>query len=190
MLTEPSRRQLGFPHPVGALAAEDQLRLWQACVKGVIRYGFAIELADLQDPRTGTFDGLAIRLDALQSLEMQSFILLHLFGHSVQWIAPALTPILEGIQRNDNLESFLVALRAYEQQAARLGLALLHEMGIADMDQWLSDFAETDWRYVERYYREGAIPPWDECVVSGCQRLEPLAIPELVHRKVEVRFAF
>lgn len=187
---ESSRRQLGFPHPVGELSSESQVRLWGAAVRGVIRYGFTIELADLQDPRTGTFDGLVIRLDALQPLEMQSFILLHLFGHSVQWVAPSLAGGLAGIQQSDNLDEFLAALREYEQQAARLGLALLHEMGVADMDQWLADFAATDWRYVERYYREGAIPNWEACVTTGHRLLAPLAIPPLEHRQVEVRFAF
>jgi hypothetical protein len=108
----------------------------------------------------------------------------------VQWVAPSLADVLVGIQSNADLESFLVALKAYEQQAARLGLALLHEMGVTDLDQWLTDSAETDWRYVERYYREGAIPQWEECVVAGQPLFTPLEIPPLERRKVHVRFAF
>jgi hypothetical protein len=182
--------QIDFPDPVGSLPPEAQARLWTATLQGVIHYGFVIELADLEKPKTGTFDGLNIRIDALLPLEMQCFILLHLFGHSVQWVAPSLAGILTGIQSNDDMESFLAALKAYEQQAACLGLALLHERGVTDLDQWLSDSAETDWRYVERYYREGAIPKWEECLVTGSALFKPLAIPPLQHRKVHVRFAF
>jgi hypothetical protein len=189
-MTKTSGHQIAFPQPAGGLAPGDQARLWTAAVQGTIRYGFTIELADLEKPKTGTFDGLAIRVDALLSLEMQCFILLHLFGHSVQWVAPSLADVLVGIQSNAHLESFLVALKTYEQQAARLGLALLHEMGVTDLDQWLTDSAETDWRYVERYYREGVIPQWDDCIVAGQPLFQPLAIPKLQRRKVHVRFAF
>jgi hypothetical protein len=187
---KPRSHRIDFPQPIGELPAEAQARLWSATVQGVIRYGFTIELADLEKPKTGTFDGLVIRIDALLSLEMQCFILLHLFGHSVQWVAPSLADVLVGIQSSSDLEKFLVALKDYEQQAAKLGLTLLHEMGVTDMDQWLTDSAETDWRYVERYYREGAIPTWEECVVRGCPVFEPLPIPALERRKVVVRFAF
>jgi hypothetical protein len=184
------KHQIDFPQGIGALEPPTLLRLWTKTVQGVVRYGFTIELVALDRPTTGTFDGLRIRVDPSLPLEMQCFILLHLFGHSVQWVAPSLAGILLGIQRNDDPEDFLKALHAYEQQAARLGLALLHELGITDLDQWLTDSAETDWRYVERYYREGAIPKWEECVVEGCPLMEPLPIPPLEHRKVSVRFAF
>jgi hypothetical protein len=182
--------QIDFPQPVGSLSPESLVRLWTATIQGVIRYRFVIELADLEKPKTGTFDGLTIHLDALLPLETQCFILLHLFGHSVQWVAPSLAEVLTGIQANDDLEKFLAALKTYEQQAAQLGLGLLHEMGVADMDQWLTDSAETDWRYVERYYREGSIPRWEECIVTGRPLFAPLAIPPLERRKVHVRFAF
>jgi hypothetical protein len=190
VITTLKRHQIDFPQGIGELSPETLLRLWLATVRGVLRYRFTIELVALERPTTGTFDGLRIRVDPSLPLDMQAFILLHLFGHSVQWVAPSLADILAGIQTNDDPEEFLKALHAYEQQAARLGLQLLHEMGISDLDQWLTDSAETDWRYVERYYREGAIPNWEECVVRDCPLFEPLPIPALEHRKVSVRFAF
>lgn len=69
-------------------------------------------------------------------------------------------------------------------------MQLLHEGGVTGLDQWYSDFIETDWRYVERYYEEDCIPPWNECVVHGCDLIAPLEIPPLVHRQITVRFAF
>jgi hypothetical protein len=69
-------------------------------------------------------------------------------------------------------------------------MQLLHDCGVRDLDQWYSDFVATDWRYIERYYDEGAIPPWDECIASDAPLVKPQAIPPLAHKPVEVRFAF
>ena len=52
------------------------------------------------------------------------------------------------------------------------------------------DFAETDWMYVDMFYRAGTIPPWETCVVRGAKPVDPLPIPPLVPRLVEVRYAF
>src|SRR5712672_133867 len=49
----------------------------------------------------------------------------------------------------------------------RFGMQLLHEAGIRDFDQWYSDFVVTDWHYLKRYYQDGAIPPWRECVATA-----------------------
>ena len=67
----------------------------------------------------GIFDGLRITVDPDVGFEMQCFLLLHLFRHSVQ---------------------------------------LMHERGVTRLDQWYSDFVETDWRYVERFYQTARIP--------------------------------
>ena len=172
------------------LAAADVVRIWEAVVAGVVEYGFTVSFAELAPPQTGTFDGHEIVLNPANPLEMQCFLLLHLFGHSVQWVAPSLRPTIASIEDSPDLETFLRDLRQYESEAAQFGLQLLHEVGVMDCDQWLSDFAATDWRYVARYYREGEIPPLNECEASGAPMIEPKAIPPLEHRRVEVRFAF
>jgi hypothetical protein len=81
-------------------------------------------------------------------------------------------------------------LHDYEFEAAGFGMQLIHELEVVQLEQWYSDFVETDWRYVERYYATGRIPPWDACVVNGCRLIAPILIPELRHRPVQVRFAF
>jgi hypothetical protein len=121
---------------------------------------------------------------------MQCFVLLHLFGHSVQWVAPSLVHKLDALQNTDDKERFIQVLREYEYEAAGYALELMHELGVRDLDAWFSDFVATDWRYVERYYREDRIPPWNECLVSDARPIKPMSIPELKHRQVEVRFAF
>jgi hypothetical protein len=175
---------------VGCLPAGRVIELWPQAVSAVVKRGFVAEYRDLEAPRTGIFDGLRIVIDPDVALEMQCFVLLHLFGHSVQWVAPSLAHKLEALQHTHDKARFLQVLRTYEYEAAEFGLQLLHEAGVRDLDAWYSDFVATDWRYVERYYREDRIPPWNECLVAGAPAIVPATIPPLVQRQVEVRFAF
>ncbi|HVC95549.1 MAG TPA: hypothetical protein VND64_17775 [Pirellulales bacterium] len=175
---------------VGALPAERLVELWPRTVSRVVKHGFALELADLEPPRTGIFDGLKIVIDPDVGFEMQCFVLLHLFGHSVQWTAPALEHKLDALRHTTEKGTFMKVLHDYEFEAARFGRQLLAETGIAGLDAWYADFVATDWRYVERFYRTDAIPPWEECLAQSTAFVEPLAIPDVRHRRVEVRYAF
>jgi hypothetical protein len=178
------------PGLVGTLSAERLVGLWPRAASRVVKHGFALELADLEPPRTGIFDGLKIVIDPDVGFEMQCFVLLHLFGHSVQWTAPTLAHKLDALQHTTEKRAFMEVLRAYEFEAARFGRQLLAETGIVELEAWYADFVETDWRYVEQFYRTDCIPPWEECLAQAAQPVEPLAIPEVRHRRVEVRYAF
>jgi len=175
---------------VGQLPTSDMVHVWQGVSSHVVKYGFVIEYRDFEPPRTGIFDGLRIVIDPDVGFEMQCFLLLHLFGHSVQWVAPSLEAALQELQHTDDRARFMDVLHDYEFKAAGFGMQILHEAGVSDLDQWYSDFVETDWKYVARYYETGRIPPWADCVVSGCPLIEPCPIPPLVHHAVQVRFAF
>src|SRR6266571_619218 len=107
---------------------------------------------DLEPPRTGIFDGLRIVIDPDVGFEMQCFLLLHLFGHSVQWVAPSLEHELADLQHTEDRTRFMQVLHAYELEAAGFGMQLMHQVGVTTLDGWYSDFVGTDWRYVERYY--------------------------------------
>ena len=156
----------------------------------MVKHGFAIELADLEPPRTGIFDGLKIVIDPDVPFEMQCFILLHLFGHSVQWTAPSLAGELDALQNTTDKAAFMKVLEAYEFKAARFGRQLLDETGVPGLERWYSDFVATDWKYVERFYETDAIPPWEECLTEAESVVEPLAIPTVERHEVEVRYAF
>src|SRR5882672_12504537 len=86
------------------------LNLWFKATSAIVKYGFAIEYRDLEPPRTGIFDGLRISIDPDVDFEMQCFILLHLFGHSVEWVAPSLAPKLNALQNTTDKERFLHVL--------------------------------------------------------------------------------
>jgi hypothetical protein len=175
---------------VGELPSADMVDLWVRISSGIVKYGFVIEYRDLEPPRTGIFDGLRITIDPDVGFEMQCFLLLHLFGHSVQWVAPSLAHKVGELQHTDDRARFMEVLRDYEFEAARFGMQLMHERGATSLDQWYSDFVATDWRYVERFYETERIPPWTECIVSGCPLIRPAPIPPLTLRQVDVRFAF
>lgn len=175
---------------IGAMPSSDLVRMWMRITSKIVKYGFEIRYLDLEPPRTGTFNGRVITIDPDVGFEMQCFILLHLFGHSVQWVAPSLEGSLDDLQHTEDRDHFLTVLRAYEFEAARFGIFLLHEVGVTDLDQWYSDFVETDWKYVRHYYVEGSIPEWSSCRTTGAEIIDPLEVPELQHREVAVRFAF
>src|SRR5919109_3259153 len=144
---------------VGHLPSDDMIALWRKISSGVIKHGFVIEYRDLEPPRTGIFDGLRIVIDPDVGFEMQCFLLLHLFGHSVQWVAPSLEHKLEDLQNTQDRSRFMQVLHDYEFEAAGFGLQFLHERGVVQHDQWYSDFVPTDWKYVERYYETDQLPP-------------------------------
>src|SRR5688572_1926941 len=124
---------------VGRLPADRLVPLWTTITSGVIKRGFILEYRDLEPPRTGIFDGLSIVIDPDVDFEMQCFVLLHLFGHSVQWVAPSLYHKLDALQHTTDKERFLAVLRDYEYEAAGYALTLLHELEIRDLDDWFSD---------------------------------------------------
>lgn len=175
---------------VGSLPSSDMVALWREATSGIVKYGFAIEYRDLEPPRTGIFDGLRIVVDPDVGFEMQCFLLLHLFGHSVQWVAPSLEHKLEDLKNTQDKTRFMQVLHDYEMEAAGFGMQLMHERGVLRLDQWYSDFVATDWRYVEGYYETDQLPAWDTCVVSGAPMVRPAPLPVMKHRQVEVRFAF
>ena len=123
---------------VGHMPTHDLVDLWAAASSGIVKYGFAIEYRDLEPPRTGIFDGLRIVIDPDVGFEMQCFLLLHLFGHSVQWVAPSIEHKLDALQHTPDKPQFMKVLQAYEMEAARFALQLLHERGITDQDRWFS----------------------------------------------------
>src|SRR5262245_45004344 len=175
---------------VGQLPSSDMIHVWQSVSSRVVKYGFVIEYRELEPPRTGIFNGLRIVIDPDVFFEMQCFLLLHLFGHSVQWVAPSLEHKLADLQNTEDRVRFMQVLHDYEFEAAGFGMYLLHEVGVTALDQWYSDFVQTDWRYVERFYETGQLADWHSCIVENSARIAPAPIPELRHHEVQVRFAF
>ena len=131
----------------------------------------------MQDPNTGIFDGSEIGIDYANDLEMSLFVLVHLFGHTVQWnTVPAYRTIDTRVKPGAPPEVIEEA-RVYEENASRFGLQLLHDAGITDRDQWISDWRGERLEVPVDLLRDRQAARLGDCRSTGHPRIEPLAIP-------------
>jgi hypothetical protein len=110
---------------------------------------------DVPDPLTGDLDGAEIHIDYAVTVEQRFFLLAHLFGHTLQWnVSPRAFEIGKPHEPPVS-EELLPAIIDYEREAASYALGMLHQVGINDADQWLSDYTACDMAYLRHYYRTG-----------------------------------
>jgi hypothetical protein len=153
-------------------------------------YGVRVYVGDVKDPNTGTFDGAEIGIDWANDLEMSLFVLVHLFGHTVQWNTNERYRTIDTRAVPGAPPEIIEEARQYEENASRLGLTLLHEADVTDRDQWISDWWASDWRYLSAYYATGKLGDWSACRVSGQPLIAPLPIPEFKPMRYQPRYAF
>jgi hypothetical protein len=173
--------------------AKVDLRLketFRAVRVGVEKYGLKVYIGDVQDPNTGTFDGTEIGIDYANDLEMSLFVLVHLFGHTVQWNTVPAYRSFEAKVKPGSPPDLIEEARLYELNASRLGLQLFHDLGISDRDQWLANWCLGDWNYLSTYYRTATLPAWHDCVVHDAPPLTPMAIPAFTPQRFYPRYAF
>lgn len=141
------------------------------------QWGIPVRVRDVPSPFTGDLDGAEIHVDHDLTAEDALFILVHLFGHTVQWnLSPDLRAL--GAVRGPGLsDEVLARLVGYEREACRYSLQLLHEAGVDDLDAWLSDFAACDLAYLIHFYKHDEKLPFRSFWRPGQPLLEPLAIP-------------
>lgn len=155
------------------------------------RYGVRVKVCDVLDPNTGDFDGEHIYVDFALDAENELFVLIHLFGHTVQWnTSERLRQI--GLDTNSGkTETELEPIYEYECNATRYGLTLLHDAGITDLDRWASDWFYADWRFLRKFYLTGEKTETKQHFRPGeGETLTPLPIPPFTPKKFTTRFAF
>jgi hypothetical protein len=141
------------------------------------RWGIPVRIRDVPNPFTGDLDGAEIVVDYDLEVGDALFILVHLFGHTVQWNVSEEARRIAFHAPGTWSEEDLVAVSGYERQACCYSLRLLHECGVTDLDQWVSDFAACDVAYLLHFYRTGVKLAFRSLWVDGTQLLEPLPIP-------------
>lgn len=142
------------------------------------RWGIPVRITDVPNPFTGDLDGAEITVDHDVDIEDALFILIHLFGHTVQWnVSPRSREIAVARPAEWTPEA-IAQVEEYERDACRLSLQLLHELGVHDLDQWVSDFAACDLAYLLHFYRTGERGDFRSFWRAGAPLLTPLAIPE------------
>ncbi len=155
------------------------------------RYGIPVMMSDVLDPNTGDFDGTRIQVDFDQDLETAFFVLVHLFGHTVQWNTSAEYRRIGTDLSVGKGEKELAAIFEYERNATRISLRLMHDVGLKDMDRWLSDWWAADWRYLKHFYLTGEKLPFKSLLQPGADELlTPIEIPEFTPQKWLSRWSF
>lgn len=144
------------------------------------RWQVPVRIRDVPNPFTGDLDGSEIHVDHDLDIEDAVFILVHLFGHTVQWNVSERAREIAFAQQASRTwtEDELREVAAYEREACGYSLQLLHDAGVRDLDQWISDFAACDAAYLMHFYRTGEKRPFRAFWRSGSPRIEPLPIPE------------
>ena len=141
------------------------------------RYGLPVVITDVPDPFTGDLDGATILVDHDLEAEEALFILVHLFGHTVQWNVSPRDRALGLLEVRDPSDELLAALARYEEDAARYSLQLFHEAGVRDLDQWLANIAACDIAYLLHFYRTGEKRAFRSFWRHDAPLLTPLEIP-------------
>lgn len=154
------------------------------------RYGVEVTISDVVDPNTGDFDGQRILLDYEQDLEVALFVLVHLFGHTVQWNVSEKWRSLGLNVAVGKTPEEMAAIHEYEQGATRLEVALLHEAGVEDMDGWASDWWRADYEYLLHFYATGEKLDTRSLLKRGGEALQPLPIPRFTPQRFASRWSF
>lgn len=150
-------------------------------------YGITIITRDIPDPLLGDLDGAEIHLDHLATSEQRLFLLAHLFGHTAQWNLHPRALEIGKLHEPPVAEDLLAEVIAYERDAAGLALAMFHEIGIHDLDQWLSDYTACDMAYLGHFYRTGEKKDFDSFKVSAAPLIDPVTVPHFVAKRRAMR---
>ena len=143
------------------------------------RWQIPVTVSDVPNPFTGDLDGKMIKVEFDLDAEDSLFILVHLFGHTVQWnVCEKAREIAFRKPGGEWTEQALREVADYEAEACRYSLQLLHEAGVRDLDQWVADFAACDTAYLMHFYKTGEKRPFRGFWKDGSPVLAPLAIPE------------
>jgi len=142
------------------------------------RWGIPVHIQDVPNPFTGDLDGGRIMVDYDLDIEDAVFILIHLFGHTVQWNVSEERREVAFLKLTTWTDEQLRAVADYEAEACRYSLQLLHDIGVYDLDQWISDFAACDSAYLIHFYKTGEKRPFRSFWQHNAALLAPQAIPE------------
>jgi len=151
------------------------------------RYGIRVVTRDIPDPLLGDLDGAEIHIDHAVSAEERLFLLAHLFGHTAQWNADPRSLEIGRLHQPPISEALLGDIVDYERHAAGIALAMLHEIGIDDVDQWLSDYTAADMTYLQHYYRTGEKREFESFATTGAPLVLPVPVPAFVARRHAMR---
>jgi len=140
---------------VATLSTVDYRTVFRSLAEHIERaYSLKVNAGPVIGSYTGQFDGKEIWVDLDKDPEEAVFILVHLFGHTVQWNLDEKLRLL-GLAISGVKEEDLPRIYQYERQASQFGLALLEETGEFGLARWLTDRFGADWKFLAHFYRTG-----------------------------------
>jgi hypothetical protein len=146
-------------------------------------YQIRVLTRDVPDPLTGDLDGAEIHIDHLVTSEERLFLLAHLFGHTVQWNVNPRAFEIGQPQTPPVPQERLPGIIEYEREAASYALGMFHEVGITELDQWLSDYTAADMAYLGHYYRTGEKRDFRSFWKANSALIEPRPVPRFTPSK-------
>lgn len=158
------------------------------------RYSIPVSISDVVDPNTGDFNGASIKIDYDLEVDLAFYILLHLFGHTVQW---NLSPKFRELGQDQTIPKSadqLAEIRQYEKDATRYSLTLCRDAGLEQidkLDRWVSDWFDADYTFLERFYTTGErLDPRELFRPGEGELLSPLPIPSFEPQRWTSRWSF
>ena len=127
-------------------------------------------------------------------LDLAFYVLLHLFGHSVQWNLSEEYRRLGQDQRIPKSADEMKQIHVYERDATRYSLALCRQADLQpldEIDRWVSDWFDADFAFLERFYTTGErLDPRSLLRPGQGELLTPLEIPEFTPQRWTSRWSF
>jgi hypothetical protein len=152
-------------------------------------YSLRVSIGPVTGTYTGQFDGKEIWVDLDKDPEEAVFILVHLFGHTVQWNLDEKLRVL-GLADSGVKEEDLPRIYQYERQASQFGLALLEETGEFRLARWLSNCFGADWKFLAHFYRTGEKVRFEREAGADEPLLVALLIPSFIPQRWPPRGSF
>ncbi len=166
-----------------------QLVYDKAAAEITAKYGLNVRKVDQAKGITGDLNGFELVIDTDLTPDVALYVLLHIFGHTVQWNGSRELHDL-GHERPRNADAAKLAeIHEYEKNASRLGVALLQQIGHPELEDWISRFFWADWAFLSHLYATGEKLPI-EIKDGPVELLEPLPIPNFTPQLFENRQAF
>lgn len=145
----------------------------------------------------GSFDGENITVKSSLSDDHKLFLIVHLFGHCVQWCglgAEKYSNIEETLPiNNDGMISpeKLKELKDYETEAAGYAVQLLNDALDVNLSQWFADWSHADWDYfINISSLENKPNTMDIDVKFGTNLIPPRKITDIRLRKISPKYAY
>lgn len=145
----------------------------------------------------GSFDGENITVKSSLSNDHKLFLIVHLFGHCVQWCgleADKYSKIEETLPINNDGKvspEKLKKLEDYEAEAAGYAVQLLNDAVEVNLSQWFADWSHADWNYfVNITTLENKPNTMDIDVKFGTTLIPPRLITDIKLKKISPKYAY